>query len=244
MNRLEILAIALSVCLFTGSSNAEESYGVAIPDTYLQADDVQEGDGWCGIFASGEDFMLEHVSVIEAPFHYYNENAEEDAEGVTLSVAGDREPVAIVRGLKVWTGLLASLRPLSEPWEFLYPGQSLNVTVTNWSIKNEFRVTAMGTAILKPGAYYVDYSNYVLQLSHGGPPTGRRQVLMTIPEFGAGTSPQIVWAGDLDRDARPDFIVNRQKLYVYTDIALFLSSAAKDGEVVGLVAEWKASKGC
>lgn len=52
------------------------------------------------------------------------------------------------------------------------------------------------------------------------------------------------WAGDLDRDGQLDLIYNLAGHYTETRLALYLSSAAKPGELVGLVARWDGSCGC
>ncbi len=44
-------------------------------------------------------------------------------------------------------------------------------------------------------------------------------------------SDYVIWVGDLDGDGKPDFLLNFD--FNGTDIALFLSSLAKDGEIVG-----------
>lgn len=65
---------------------------------------------------------------------------------------------------------------------------------------------------------------------------GKRQVLGTF-SFGIdgpqGLKPSeyVLWVGDLDGDGQPDFLVNLD--FAGTGLVLFLSSLAKDGQIVG-----------
>ena len=73
------------------------------------------------------------------------------------------------------------------------------------------------------------------------------QLLVALPEFWRftyDTGPALLWAGDLDRDGKLDLLYDLRSCYMYNELALFLSSAAKEGEFVGLVARWTAVGGC
>lgn len=241
-----LIALLMAVILFSApwAHGSEEPIAIAIPDTYTFADPVQAGEGWYGIFMVDGDFTLEATQVNVAPFPYDSGGGTAEV-GVRISVPANKKPVALIRGIKnVRTGKLAASRPPSDPWPFLYPGQSVDVTVTNWSLEREYRVTALGVAKQQPGVSFINYRDYALRLSKGTGGQGGQQVLLSLPEFSSHSGPRIVWAGDLDRDGKPDFILDRQQFYTRRDIALFLSSAAQDGELVGLVAEWTAGKGC
>ena len=50
--------------------------------------------------------------------------------------------------------------------------------------------------------------------------------------------PRVIWAGDLDRDGKIDLFMNSARHYQIIEYTLFLSSAAKDEEIVGQVATW------
>lgn len=71
---------------------------------------------------------------------------------------------------------------------------------------------------------------------------GRRQLLGKFNFAPPGPYPMslsdyLLWAGDLDGDGKPDFLVNLD--FHGTDIALFLSSAARGGEVAHEVGRFK-----
>lgn len=58
-----------------------------------------------------------------------------------------------------------------------------------------------------------------------------------------GAVPEVLWAGDLDHDGRLDFVANLSGHYNIWSPALFLSSAARDGELVAKVATFSVT-GC
>ncbi|MBM4267876.1 MAG: hypothetical protein FJ144_14900 [Deltaproteobacteria bacterium] len=55
------------------------------------------------------------------------------------------------------------------------------------------------------------------------------------------TWPGIVWAGDLDRDGKIDLLLNLSIHYAAGNLVLFLSSAAKPGELLGEVARFESA---
>lgn len=85
----------------------------------------------------------------------------------------------------------------------------------------------------------MDLVDYQIKMYRGKDEETVSQVLTTIPRIGDLGEPYLVWAGDIDRDGKIDLIYDLSDHYIKTHLALFLSSATKDGELVGLVAEWK-----
>lgn len=79
---------------------------------------------------------------------------------------------------------------------------------------------------------YKDYANYKLYLSSGD----KEQLLMYMPNFNE-TFIEIQFVGDLDGDGKPDFIFETSNQYEYNESTLYLSSFAKDGELVKCVGQ-------
>ncbi len=50
--------------------------------------------------------------------------------------------------------------------------------------------------------------------------------------------PHVVWVGDLDRDGKPDLLVDEDMNESAGHLVLYLSSAARAGEIAHRVAEY------
>lgn len=73
--------------------------------------------------------------------------------------------------------------------------------------------------------------NYKLYLSIDG---SSEQLLVAIPSM-TDTNLQILFIGDLDEDGKPDFLFDTSSWYEEQTICLFLSSKARDSEIVRCV---------
>ena len=69
------------------------------------------------------------------------------------------------------------------------------------------------------------------------------QVVFEMPEFVEEGHLELRFAGDLDGDGKLDLIMSNSWKYSYSPVQLYLSSAARPGELVRLVAQWD-SYGC
>lgn len=76
--------------------------------------------------------------------------------------------------------------------------------------------------------------NYKLFLSVDGGKT--EQLIIAIPSFN-GTFVQLIWVGDIDRDGKLDFLFDISRDYEERAVILFLSSKAKNGEIIRCVGE-------
>jgi hypothetical protein len=71
----------------------------------------------------------------------------------------------------------------------------------------------------------------------------KRQTIATIAGCCNDNWPAILWAGDLDRDGELDLLLDVSNHYAGGNLALFLSSVARKGDLVGEVARF-ATTGC
>lgn len=139
-----------------------------------------------------------------------------------VSVAG--KALFLFRGLPfLREGPLASGTEVG----FLFPGQSHVVALSStdhWGIQAYGQVERDDTGrVLR---------NYRLALQKGR----YESVFFTADDL--DEDPHVVWAGDLDRDARPDLIMHVILATRGAKYVLFLSSAAQDGEMVHPVASF------
>lgn len=84
--------------------------------------------------------------------------------------------------------------------------------------------------------------NYKLYLSEQGRRTAP-QLLVAIPRFN-DRQVEIIWAGDLDADGKPDFIFDVSDFYESQSLVFFLSSKADSGKLVKCVGRSDYFFGC
>jgi len=109
---------------------------------------------------------------------------------------------------------------------FVYPGQLHDLTLAG----ELYVLRAAGTKRGRQGD--ITFANYKLELEHAG----RTQVLFRaslVEEEG----PNLVLAGDFDRDGRLDLVLDLRHSYVGNHYALFLSSLAPQDSLVIKAAE-------
>lgn len=241
--RTKLVVGVLGIVAACGAG-AEEPVQIALSGLHLTADKTEPGEGWWGIYPDGEGFTLQPTTVsVEA---VRNPADEDDTNLSALSIEDTQEahPVLLVRGLPgVQSGPLKTASPKPTP-TFLSPGQELRLSLKSPSRPPAMHIVATGSAELEPGKFSARISNYQLHVFQRLDTGAVAQVLITLPELGSPDGPRLWWAGDLDRDGKLDLVYDLSPVYVTTELALFLSSAAKEGELVGLVARWNAQGNC
>lgn len=118
----------------------------------------------------------------------------------------------------------------------IYPGQDMDDT-TSFST---FFLAATGCAQFDTNDYvYVsDYRLYAFETMQGGP-TSRQDITGWVqPAEGINPRVQLVWFGDLDRDRKPDAILQDYPNEAGGRMSLFLSSKAKTGAFLHKVSEY------
>jgi hypothetical protein len=239
-------AIAL---LASASASAGDGVHLALSGLHLAADPVRGGGDWWGIFPEGEGYTFQPVRVrVEAVI---DPLADGDTRktATQITAPGNLQELPLIRGLmSAVAGPLKSLKP-AKNWKFIAPGDTIKLPLGRDDVDDQMRIVASGNGVVKksgPSDVTV-ISGYQLRLVQGSGGEQHAQLLVALPEFfrfADDYGPELLWAGDLDRDGRLDLLYNLSSFYMYTHLALFLSSAAKDGELVGLVARWNAVGGC
>lgn len=204
---------------------------------------AEAGPDWWGIFPEGDGFTLQSapVTMTLVPDEVIGEVNEATAKEVR--VPQEAEPVLLVRGLKDPAQGQINALDTPLPSGMIYPGQNLYLPLRNVEQPNVLRVTAYGVVDEFPEIYEPRITKYQVKLYKNLTHGIQVQTLASIPEIGIDAQPRLVWAGDLDRDGKIDLLFNLTNHYNVMHLALFLSSAAKEGEFVGLVAEWRTT-GC
>ena len=205
---------------------------------------------WWGLFERDGGYVLE-----PAPLRLVvKRGAQPDASGAVeeeYAVESEKLPIVLIHGMQhlrpgpVATATLQPARWNSEQVtplrmnSFLYPGQSIGVILPTDTI----RISAFGVAEEDVEFHHANLMNYEIRVYRGEEDKAVSQTLTTIPRMGDLGEPHLIWAGDLDQDGKMDFLFDFKTHYYVRNLALFLSTAAKEGELVGKVAEWETT-GC
>ncbi len=198
---------------------------------------VKAGDKWWGLFGEAEAFELREVAVSATEANDPIVDAEDEATGIQIAVAGDNEPFLLLRGdASFREGKIAgafSGRRFIFPGEIMHLGFDGNVALV--------QLAAFGRADDRDGQPAM--THYSLKLYTSTTDEQRAQTIAARDEIDVDAGPWLLWAGDLDRDGRADFLFDLTDHYNVSHLALFLSGRAKEGEVAGLAGEWRTT-GC
>jgi len=235
MNLLLPLVISL---LFLGSStaHAQSVSGGELAMTGVFYEEyvlAESGEGWLGLYRVGDEYELRSTTLVVS---------ESQRRGMDIKEVGTSppsKPLFLVRGLE-------ELKPgkvttLMHDWKFLYPGQIDYFQPdgsTYYTGGPYYTLTAVGVAV-DLGPSQVGIQEYRLILS-GSSLKQVSQTLVDWDQFLVNSFPGVIWAGDLDKDGKLDLFMDMTRSERSVGYALFLSSAAKEGEFVGKVATWEA----
>lgn len=248
--RFALGIVALFVASVVSSkAAADDGVHLALSGLHYAANPVRGGGDWWGIFPEGEGYTFQPVRArVEA---VVDPLADGDTRktATEITVPGKAQDIPLIRGLmSAVAGPLKSLKP-AKNWGFLPPGETIELTTNQEDLEGEMKIVASGKAAAKEpvSSEITIISNYELRLVRDSGDQRRTQLLAALPKFwrfSYDTGPALLWSGDLDRDGKLDLLYDLRSCYIYNDLALFLSSAAKEGELVGLVARWNAVGGC
>lgn len=140
-------------------------------------------------------------------------------------------PLFLVRGSdRFLAGPLESGSCMSR----LLPGRT---SAVNCCDTFKVKLCATGTVGRDPQYGTPIINDYKISLRALNREVGNTQTLLRVSEtWDAEEFPTINWVGDLDRDGRPDFLIDEQP-YPGGLLILYLSSLAEEGEIVHRTAE-------
>ena len=221
------LLISLVVSLlFLASAHAQSGELAMTGRFYAESVSAKSGEVWLGLYQVGADYELRNSTL--AVNESRNELMETDFKEVQTNQPS--EPLFLVRGLEeLQPGKVGAI---IHDGEFIYPG---HMKLFRY-LRDYYTLAAAGEAIERR-PFEVGLSKYKLMLWA----SGRSQTLVESAVGFDDALPRVIWAGDLDRDGKIDLFMDTARHYQITEYALFLSSAANDGEIVGQVATWGAS---
>jgi len=196
------------------------------------------GERWLSLTKVRDAFRLEPVTLqIDRVHDDVVDDSEKEQSGKTVSIRPELEGIALVRGAGLVPGPVItagegiSLEPVTE--------KPIVLGAAHYRI-------ALRCASTPP----VDgqkQERCELSMSRGGT-TQKLAAFRAYEEqgqreFAAEHPPNVLWAGDLDRDGRLDLLIDTSDHYKVSVISLFLSSRAREGELVGKPVHFSAT-GC
>ncbi len=228
----------LLAALFTVVAPAENPVQILTTGLFHQDEfKAEAGPDWWGIFPEGEGFTLQPAPVtvtIEQDGIMDNDN---EKTGRVVNVPQKTRPVLLLRGLPNLTEGPLDAAELPAGRNFLYPGQHLSLSSGPDKRVAPMGVTAFGSARDDTVWGNVFFHDYQFRLITGRHPNNTTQAVGNIDPFVLDGIPHLVWAGDIDRDGNFDLLFDFTDHYNKRHYVLFVSSAAKEGELVGKVAE-------
>jgi len=237
MNRIPRIACLTVVLLHAALVAAAEPYAILRPGAYHCEEVTVDTDAaWWGLYIDGDGGRLEPVDIRVERVHDPVVDDDDEATGIRVSVAGAATPEFLIRGLAD-----ATARPVHTAYvgrRFLHPGEMQRIGQIGEYLSF---VAASGSA--EAGEYGPTFEEYTLTLWYRRSGRPEVQEIATLDSFSIDGTPELLWAGDLDGDARPDLIFDLRTHYNMSELALFLSSEAGPEEVVALVARF-VTTGC
>jgi hypothetical protein len=179
-------------------------------------------EGWCNFFQdnkTGEYYLQKAHFTISDPVY------DECSNDTTIWVNSDKpNSLFVIKGLKPQKKMVKTL--------VIPIGEGIKVGEKHSFSFGKITYTFRSEGTFRIGyhdEYWYKIKDYKLYLSDGK----NEQLVTTVSEFW-GTSPEIVWIGDLDRDGKLDFAVRTATWFEDEKIELYLSSITEKVELVKL----------
>ena len=194
---------------------------------------AESGEVWLGLYPTPDGYALIPSRItVETVYDPFVDNAGEKT-GKVVFVEDQTRPLFLIKGLEA--PKRGSITTLSAEGTILSPVKSLNLKLEGG---NEYHLTTYGEEDIGPNGF-TSLENYSIELSKG-----QFSQELLVYDSTNGAIPSLLWAGDLDGDSQLDFVIDATPHYtVYSAPILFLSSMAKDNNLVQRVAIFIAT-GC
>jgi hypothetical protein len=193
----------------------------------IEPPELHDDEAWLGLRATnnGRELVRVTPTIVDA-----------------RTTCGDRRASIATGGVDGVSFLISGVRALSagavmtsiDSPRALYPGETIDLNILP---RDGFKLQALGAAT--PDAVDPNLANYTLWMQR----PGQAQQLVRFDRSGFDNRRQIVWAGDLDHDLRPDVLFDFPLDGGGHEYQLFLSSMAGPGDLVGKAATFSAP-GC
>lgn len=244
LNIRAIIALATG-CLFVSNAPAEDSaIQLALVGFHAGADSVVPGNDWWGLYQDGKNYTLQPTSVTAVAVRNKLIDSESDESALQVETVPPSRPVLLIRGLDALQAGPVDSIDVTNHGGTLYPGQTVVLDHRLSGETERMKLSVTGVAMMKQERAYVEIRDYQIHVIAG---YGKKFVKQTIAQFQSvadDAGPTLLWAGDVDRDGKLDLLLDLREHDLTTRPALFLSSAAAEGDLVKMVAHWLAWFNC
>lgn len=184
---------------------------------------------WLGLFPTQCGYELKSTTISVKPVHDAVVDSDTSIKtGWLVDVNSLSEPIVLIRGTKNLKE--CSVKTYSSGPRTLIPGTAINITTKG--DKNSYSLCPNSKSEqIQGGTLYTDYT---LKLSFDS----ASQVIAAFDGLD-DSIPVLVWAGDIDGDGKLDLLLDLTNHYNVSQYTLFLSSAAKTGELVRKVTDFR-----
>ncbi len=225
---------AVWICCVMFAGNDQSTASPVEPEIQLlqvgafHGDEVsaESGETWLGLYSTSDGYTLIPSRITVETVYDPLVDSEGERTGKVVSVEERARPLFLIKGLDA--PKRESIKTLSAEQTVLSPGKFLDLGMNS---KNGYHLSAYGEGDIGPSGF-ISLKNYSIELSNG-------QVSQELLAYDStnGAVPSLLWAGDLDGDGQLDLLIDATPHYtVYSAPMLFLSSMAKDGNLVQQVA--------
>lgn len=224
----------------------EASFQLSLLETgYHNEDDVSahSGENWLGLFRENNRYMLKRTKLKISRVHQHcGDEGKPNKRGKDVGIVGNGKPEFLIKDSDLSEGKVKTFfrgnRWVEKPEGLGMSFDKYQTTLEKgFSQEYEFNGIWYSLKVIE----VLTKENYkTLALVLEG--DGIRQVLHTGVSENGGTG-ILYWAGDLDRDERPDFYIGFNPHMVMHVAMLYLSSEAEPNQLAkGVAVYW--SSGC
>jgi hypothetical protein len=194
---------------------------------------------WLALTGTGDHCVLQPVKVVITNEFHPVADAEGEATGKRVRAVGitDEEGAYLLRSSRLTAGPVTCASPCSAELMPIGKAQTITFQAKKYVMRYQC-ASAPDPDGLVDCALVLQGEGITQVLAHFGAVDDRgKLVSMDVEQY-------VAFAGDLDRDGKLDLLANVSSHWNEWRPALFLSSAAKDGELVARVAELSTTLGC
>ncbi|MBL0744387.1 hypothetical protein [Chryseolinea lacunae] len=188
-----------------------------------------EKENWVAIFRRHNHFFTQKTTVVAKRVHDEIMDADDENTGWSVSTVSPDTAILLVSGITLPEG---KIMPLTLPGTEILPGDSITFRYQG----NDYALFATGSDKGDPSDRY-DIYNYKLYIAANRNGQIIVQHIVAIPNFDDHMV-NVIFAGDLDGDNVPDFLIDTASKYNSEMPSLFLSNSATPETLLKMVATY------